>query len=940
MNLRCKTTLLLVISIFGLFRTSTAADPGRICGQIVDARTGKAVCGAVVGIEDSYLWSVSDDRGEFFLELRNAPESGNCTLLASCLGYVPQSILLPASGRTEPIVIRLKESSLAIDEVIVTARQQPKEPGTAFVIERNALDHLQMSSVSNIAALLPGGKTVNPDLTVDTPISLREGGDDAGNAAFGTAIEVDGVRMGNNASFGAMDGVGTRSIAVANIESVEIIAGVPSAEYGDMNSGIVRIRTRRGHTPWNLLFTANPRTYQVSAAKGIDLERGRGVLNVSAEWARATRKLTSPYTSYSRRGLSLAYSNTFLRKLRFEAGLTGNIGGMNTEEDPDAYTGAWIRERDNVFQGNASLTWLLNKPWVTNLRFDLSANLHDTRTHDHAYNSSSSQQPAVHATTEGYYLADKLPYTYFSDRIVDSKELDMAASLKYEWNLRGKGVVSNLKAGVQWKATGNAGRGEYYDDPTLAPSGYRPRPYSDYPYMHNIALYAEENLTLRVGATSLRLTAGLRMENLLIRGSKYDRTNTFSPRLNARWQFTDMFAVRGGWGITEKLPSYYILYPEQKYLDVLTFGVSYNNNESSYLYYTKPYTLLHNPALRWQRNHNAELGFEAEFLGTRLSAVAFYNRTRHPYKYSNSYTPASYNLLTLPEGYTMPAAPQFSVDHRTGMLYVRANDGEYWTPMEVSSTYRTFVESTLQDNGADIERAGVELVADFPEIRPLRTRLRLDASYNYTSYVDDGLTCSYQSGQSYTPYVGIYATGGSSSTANGRRTHALDANLTAITHIPQARLVITCRLEMALVRRTQNLSRYQGGEYAFNVGSDSNDPAGGSIYDSNSFTAIRPVAYIDADGVTHPFTDAQAADGRYAGLIRKSNNAYTFTPDGYDAYFSANLSITKEIGDHVSLSFFANNFTRTRRYVTSFATGVSAIFTPQFYYGLTCRLKF
>ena len=49
---------------------------------------------------------------------------------------------------------------------------------------------------------------------------------------------------------------------------------------------------------------------------------------------------------------------------------------------------------------------------------------------------------------------------------------------------------------------------------------------------------------------------------------------------------------------------------------------------------------------------------------------------------------------------------------------------------------------------------------------------------------------------------------------------------------------------------------------------------------------------------------------------------------------------TIEIGDHVSLSLNAINFTNARRHVTSYATGVSAIFTPDFYYGLTCRIKF
>ena len=41
----------------------------------------------------------------------------------------------------------------------------------------------------------------------------------------------------------------------------------------------------------------------------------------------------------------------------------------------------------------------------------------------------------------------------------------------------------------------------------------------------------------------------------------------------------------------------------------------------------------------------------------------------------------------------------------------------------------------------------------------------------------------------------------------------------------------------------------------------------------------------------------------------------------------------------MSLSFFANNFTNARPYRKSHATGVSAIFTPAFYYGLTCRIK-
>ena len=926
---------------------SASAAPSRtaaVSGRIADTE-GLPLVGAVVGFEDTYLWAVSDRDGNFILE--NIPP-GDYTLAASSLGYATCTMALTVGGDVEGLDIRLSENTLAIEQVVVTAREKREEPNTTFVIGRNALDHLQLSGLTDVAALLPGGKTVNPDLTRANYFSLRDGGaDNLGNARFATAVEVDGVRMGNNASFGAMEGVGTRSVAVGNIESVEVITGVPSAEYGDVNSGIVRIRTRRGRTPWGVQLAVNPRTWQASLAKGFDLGKDRGALNFSGEWTRATKNPVSPYTSYTRRGVSLAYGNTFRRALKFDAGVMANIGGMNSEDDPDAYTGEYTLNRDNLLQGNLSLTWLLNKAWVTNLHFDASVNFHDNRAHEHLFYSSASEQPAVHATEEGYFIADKLPFNYFSDKITDSKELDVAASLRYEWTRRRGRTNSSLKAGVQWKTTGNAGAGEYYEDPKLAADGYRPRPYSAYPYMHNLAVYLEERFAFAVGSTELQLTAGVRLENLFIRGSKYDRTSTLSPRLNARWRLSEGFTVRGGWGITEKLPSYYILYPRQEYRDIQTFGVSYDDNRSSYIYYTQPYRLLHNPGLRWQRNRNAEFGIEATVLGARLMLVGYYNRTKQPYKYSRLFTPFSYNLLQLPDGYTMPADPQLKVDNQTGIVYVRGHGEEFWTPMDVRVTDRTFVESAYQDNGSDIERAGVELVADFPEITPVRTQLRLDAAYGYSSYVDNSLSYHYQKGWSHSSlpnrsyqYVGIYANGGGASVANGARSHRLDANLTAITHIPGARLVITCRLEMTLLRRSQALSVYRGGEYAFNVSEQSNTPTGGSIYDGGSYTAVRPVAWVDLDGRTHPFTDREAADPAFANLILKSNNAYTFAPDGYDPYFSANLSVTKEIGDHVSLSFFANNFTNSRRYVTSYATGVGAIFTPDFYYGLTCRLKF
>lgn len=911
---------------------------------MLEAGTQVPVIGAAVKLGDDYLWAITDAEGSFVFE---NVQKGEYVLEVSCLGYVSVSAVIDVQKDIEGLTFTLHENSLALDEVVVTAQKAKEGLGTTQNIGRDALNHLQLSNTTDIAALLPGGKTVNPDLTAENAFSLREGGATNGNAAFGTAVEVDGVRLGNNASFGEMGGTDTRNVAVENIESIEVITGVPSAEYGDLNSGMVKINTRKGRTPVNVTFAVNPRTYQASVSKGIDLQDDNGVLNLSAEWARAVKKLISPYESYNRTGITLNYTNKFARALHFEAGFAGNIGGMDTKDDPDAFTGQFQKELDNAFRANTSLNWMLNQSWVTSMKFDASVNFNDNLSRFHKYESYASNQPAVHAELPGYFLAEQLPLTYFSDQIIDSKELDFAASVKYNWHKRWDDWKSSLKAGVQWKANGNVGQGEYYEVPKLAANGYRPRPYTDYPFMHNLSVYAEEHLTMPIARTKLEVTAGLRLENVFIKNSLYNNKTTLSPRFNAKWQLADGLSVRGGWGITEKLPSYYILFPKQEYRDIQTFGFSYGD-KTSYIYYTQPYTVTYNPNLRWQRNSNSEVGIDAAFAGMKVSLVGFYNVTKGPYNFQNIYEPYSYDILQRPEGFVMPDNPQIKVDSQTGMMYVRGGNDEYWTPMDVKVTDRTFAKSTQQNNGADVKRAGAELVVDFPEIKPIKTTFRFDAAYTYTKYHNEQLSAYYQNGWSHTnlpnrsyQYVGIYANGGSNTAVvNGKITHNLDANLTAITHIPQARIIITCRLEATLLRRSLNLSEYDGKDYAFTVSETDNNPTGGNIHDGNSYTAVYPVSYMDLYGNVHPFTAAEAANPDFANLILKSGNIYTFAQDGYGAYMSANLSITKEIGDHVSLSFFANNFTNSRPYVKSLATGVGAIFTPAFYYGLTCRLKF
>ena len=927
-----KHFITLYLAVFLCGPMLLAAPTVRISGKVLEADGEVPVPGAVVRLDENYLWSVTDADGRFSLD---NVQQGNYTLEVSCLGYVTESRQISVRRNLSGILFRLSQNTLALKEVVVTAEKSKDNINTTQTIGRTALDHLQMNSMGGITALLPGGKTLNPDLTSDNALSLRSGGLSVGNAAFSTAVEINGVRMGGNASFGEMSGIGTRSLSVENIESIEVVTGVPSAEYGDLGSGLIKVNTQKGRTPLSIVASVNPRTYEVSVSKGFDL--GKGVMNVGVEWARATKKLTSPYTSYTRRGITLDYTRTFNKVLRLEAGLNGNLGGMNTVSDPDAYSEEFTRERDNILTPHVKLTWLLNRSWITNLTLEGSVYYHDRRSQFHAYHSSAAQMPAVHATEQGYWMAGILPLTYYSDQIVDSRELDFAASLKYHW-LRHWGPVKNLvKAGVQWKADGNVGRGEYYEDPSLEADGYRPRPYSDYPYMHNLSGYLEDNVTIPIGKTTLNLVAGLRLETVFLQGSHYDDLTILSPRLNAKWAVSKKLAFRGGWGVAGKLPSYHILFPQPEYRDLLSLGYSWADG-SAYVYYTQPYSMVYNPHLRWQRNINSEVGIDATLLKTRISLVGFYNKTKDPYELGTVYEPFAYNIIEKPAGYALISEPDVIVDHQTGETYFQDADGLY-VPGTVKVTDQTFAASRRQENGADVHRYGVELTVDFPEIKPIGTTLRLDAAWNHTEYTSNVTSYLYRNGWSHTilpnrsyQYVGVYK--GGTNVYDGRRADNVDANLTAITHIPRARLVITIRLEAALLRRSQYTS-----SRAFTVDAASNTPTGGNIYDGNSYTAVYPQAYMDLNGVVRPWTEESAANPDLQRLILRSGNMYTFAPDGYDPYFSANLSVTKEIGKHVSLSFFANNFTNSRRFVTSYATGISAIFTPNFYYGLTCRIK-
>ena len=960
-----------------------------VSGKVFAQKTKRPVEFAVVRIDDYQLWAVADNKGSF--TFAQVPD-GKTTLTVLCLGYATRQIEIVVSDKMLPLEILLEEKDLVLDEVEITARRKTSDATTSYIIERTAIDHLQAVSVTDVAALLPGGRTSGTNtLTSARVFSLRSGlSSEQGINSFGTAVEIDGVRLSNNASFGddpyyrlgggstLASGVDTRNLSSSNIESIEIITGVTSVEYGDLTNGMVKINTIKGRSPLTAEFVTKPNIKQYTLGKGFALGAQGGTLNVHAERTESVSDIASPYTTYDRNVLSLNYSNTLNKShspIRLEAGFSGNIGGYNQENDPDLYKDTYKKVRDNSIRANINLNWQINRPWITSLEASGSVNYADKLYTERKYNSSSSKTAAIHSTGEGYYYGQEyaaggeivlIPEgAWYQMAYNDSKQITYTAKAKATWARRFGLLNNRILVGAEYSSTGNEGRGTYYEDMSVAPT-WREWRYSGLPYENNTAVYAEERATLTLGRTSLLLTAGLRSEWTSIDESAYGTVNSLSPRFNLKYDIpfgadatVRELTLRAGYGKAVKLPSYNILYPSPSHTDIGVFT-------PLYAYFTYPQTAVYNPDLKWQYDKLHEIGLDANIRGVKVSLSFFYNKTIDPYVSRSSYTPYSYRF-TDPDtklwgDVQIPAEDRvFSIDPQTGTVTMTDRTGTHPSMVIPYVDRKTYKGVSMRSNGSPLTRQGLEWIVDFGRLEALRTSFRFDGKYYRYKGIDETIYSSVPAnlmadGVSPYQYIGYYV-GTSNGVSNGSISKQLNANLTMTTHIPQARLIVSLRIESCLYRTRQSLSEYQGKPLAFVIDSKTSDRPSTTetdIYGGNRFLAIYPLYYStheDPDALL-PFAEtfewARENDATLytdlSKLINRTNYNYTLNRETISPYFSANIAVTKEIGRIASITFTATNFfNNTAKVHNSWTDTESSLYSgsyiPSFYYGLSLRLK-
>ena len=152
--------VILLICCIILVDPAAAQERYVVSGKITDAETREAIPYANVVLQPLLLGTSTNDKGEFLI--RGVP-AGTCLLMVTYIGYEEVSAEITVTGNLVHN-IRLRQQSLGLDEVVVTA-ENSKGGTTSSKIRSEAISHVQASGLKDVLQLIPGNLSENPSLS-------------------------------------------------------------------------------------------------------------------------------------------------------------------------------------------------------------------------------------------------------------------------------------------------------------------------------------------------------------------------------------------------------------------------------------------------------------------------------------------------------------------------------------------------------------------------------------------------------------------------------------------------------------------------------------------------------------------------------------------------------------------------------------------------------
>lgn len=849
--------------IFILLLTKTWAQGNALInGKVVDVN-GNNISGASIKVVETNQFTISNDKGEFRL-LTNRQSNATIHVEISFIGYQKLTKQFQPSMAVNLGNLVLKELSLSLEGIEINAKSNFEgSSNSSLIINRDIIEQIPALSLSDLLNQIPNKKTAAPSLqnvqsltlrSAFAPVSTGRNVYEMSNA-FGVAIIVDGNTISNNLnmqsynpgiygssasgssininSYGlngtptgsysgdfAFGGLDLRQIPANQIESIEVIAGVPSAKYGDLSDGAIIVEKQAGKSPAQVSMQLRDNATSYGFSKGFNLGEKAGSLNVGLNYVNSFADNRDKLKAYNRLNLSTMYTNYFGVKKELKNTVSidygRNLDGVRRDEDDQ--TGKLVKFNSWNFSIANRTSYNVNHKFLKNI----GLNLRLSNGHQVSYTEQLVNNPYIlvsDATSSGIHEGSYAAGIYNAQSLIDGRPLNISAKLDFNSEFNALGINHFLGYGFSYSYGVNNGLGQVLDPNrprSLTAVGgnssgtNRSERYYDFSLavaQNDVGFYVEDFFTTKIYNRNLNVRAGMR----------YDIQNnlpSLSPRVNVNYEWNRNLRFGLAYGISYKSPALGQRYPGPTYFEFPVVN-AYNGNakESLYLVYVNRY----DPSAKDLKSANSQtIEFSSQYKLKKynFSFNAFYKNFRN-----------GIGSLRMDQLVNLPT---YSYTFREGQQPLLTQTGN----KTILANYYRFANNLASNN------QGFDLIFSTPEYRAIATSFNISGGLFRTKNKSENNSYSTFDATNTKPdyaIIGIYP-------ANHSTSYSSNARISSTTHLPKISLFIQFIAEFSLLQKTIQAPKagtpiaYYTNDYRYiNITNfDQKDPNYGHLYKPES----------------------------------------------------------------------------------------------------------
>lgn len=847
-------------------------------GKVTDNKA-RVIEFATITVQETGNVTYSNAEGRFSINI-DRKQFPVVNLKISFVGMESQVNKIDLSAAMAEQVFLLKDLTLTLNEVQVTEKQKGESSNSSITFDRQAIEQLQAFSLTDILKALPGKATVAPNLQTVQNITLRSSatGASALNNSMGVAIIVDGVQQSNNANMqnlnigtlglsraqitdsrygssydATFSGLDLRNIPADNIESIEVVRGVASAQYGDMTDGAVILNRQAGKSYYQFSARTTYGSTNYSLTKGYLLGKKAGALNVNFNYLRSYQDPRDLVKSYDRLSGGIMWTSYLTKAIKNTVSVDYSTKFDDIKLDPEDIQGRRTFSKDRKINITERLSSAINTKYLKQVNLNAGFSAGYSESYAEYELRRGGLVPIASKDTTGVYEGYFVPGDYRSVQHTVGKPMNANGTLSLLGQFNTGKVFHKFNFGSTFSISSNKGAGVLEDpeNPRWLNQGNknsRPYDFEYLPTLVNLGLYAEDNFRVKIFNNFLSVTPGVR----------YDVQNgygTIQPRINTSYQLSNHLQFTLAYGIATKSPTMAYRYPGPVYYDfpLVTYRTPDNNiDQALFLVYTQKIT-PDNSNLKPTRSTQLEAGLKYDNSFFNVSVFGYMKKNRD-----------GFNGVITPRTFVIP---KYTYDVVPGQKPTYSFTGAYEQLMGSNLT------DTQISNVVNTDDYGAEIFINTQKVQAIETSFGVNTAITYSKYNN--------SGERYTAADPLKANAGGAAwwgiyPGNQYQNWAVNSKFTTTTHIPKLGFVVNIITDVSWLGSMRTLA-------SSNV----------------------PIAYLDKNLNRYPIQNFDVANTAY-GYLGYNGTAATYSKVPI-IYSNISMRIAKEIKQKIRFAISAYN---------------------------------